>query len=109
MVLRDDIQMEDAKQKAKEYDRLMGIVWTDLGQAINNPKQKSLYTGPGYVEYYRETLKFLSEYDSSGNWDKYDLPLLDKPAKDLSEDEIWDWKVYIAQIRGYLGNIIKDC
>jgi len=86
----------------------MRIVWEDLGKGMNNPKQKSLWIGPLCAEYYREALKFLSEYYPNREWDIYNLPFLDKPVEDLSKDEIVRWRFNIGGMRHYLDKIIED-
>ncbi len=85
----------------------MQIVWEDLGLSINDPEQKQQRIGPQYVKNYQEALKLLSKHDFSGDWDERDLSFLDKSAENLSEDELWDWGVYIMSVRAGLKKVIE--
>jgi len=99
--------MPDIKEKAKEYVRLMDILWKDLDNAI---KLKGDYRklGPRCFENYREAIDCLSKCRPDTNWDDFDLSFLKrKPAEDLSERELYKWRQHVSYIRGYLAKFIE--
>ncbi len=103
--------MKDKKmtklERIKEYDRLMKILYDELAIAINNPAQKHYHVGIQYVRNYQETIKFIKDYPK---WyhEQYDLSLLNKEIKDLSESDLENWQVKITEVRGSLSGIEKE-
>ena len=100
--------MRDIKEKAKEYDRLMEILWRDLEKAMNNPEAKANWLGPLAVQYYQEAKKFLLKYSPSLRPDQFDLLFLKKPIGDLSREELRKWRWNVARIRGCLRSFLKN-
>lgn len=100
-------KMQDRKEKAKKYDRLMKIVWDDLGRAINNPRERSIRLGPQWVQNYQETVSFLIKCFPNQRLDNFNLPFLNKRVEDLSEEELVNWQLNVAQVRGCLDWVLK--
>lgn len=93
------MEEEELRKKIKKYDRILEIVFNDLNDAIKNPGMKPLRVGRRYVREYRDALQFLKQCYPQHRWQQFDLP--HKSPEDFSADELWDWKVNIAYVRGY--------
>jgi len=104
--------MKDKKmtrlERIKEYDRLMKILYDDLKIAINDLAQKHYRVGIGYVRNYRETIEFIKENYPKYYYKQYDLSLLNKEIKTLSESDLVDWQLEVAQVRGSLSRIEEE-
>jgi len=99
---------KDKKKKAKEYVRLMDILWKDLDNAINL-KGDYRRLGPRCIEDYREAISCLSKCYPDRGWEEFDLPFLKgKAAEDLSGEELYEWRRNVGYIRGYLVNFIEE-
>lgn len=99
--------MRDIKEKAKEYDQLMEIVYNDLDRAIENPQERRIRLGRRWVQNYQETVTFLIKCFPRERLDQFNLPFLSKPPQDLSKEELVDWQLNVAQVRGCLDWILK--
>lgn len=94
--------MKDNKllKKIEKQDQILEIMFNELYDAINNPKMKHLKVGLGYVRHHRDALQFLEQCYPQHMWKQFDLT--GKSVEEFSIDDLWDWRVKIAHIRGYL-------
>ena len=104
--------MKDRKmtklERIEECDEVMEVLYHALGKAIDNPAEKERHLNIPYnICKYQETIKFIKDYP---RWyhEQYDLPLLKKETKDLSEKDLKDWLIEILNVRGSLSAIKDD-
>ncbi len=104
--------MKDKKmaklERIKEYDEVMEVLYHALGKAIDNPGEKDRHLNIPYnICKYQETTKFIKGHPR-WHYEEYDLPLLKKEIGDLSESDLVNWQIKIAQVRGSLQGIKDD-
>lgn len=99
--------MRDIKEKIKEYDRLTEILWTDLERAID-PGGMYADLGPRCFQDYQKVRIFLLEHYPCLQLDEFNLPFLNKPAKDMSKRELSKWKRSVTHMRGYLELVLEE-
>ena len=90
-------------ERIKEYCRLMKILYDALKKPIDNPVQKHpKLTIPYNIHKYQETIKFIKENYPKYYYKQYNLSLLNKEIETLSEDDLIDWQLEVARVRGSL-------
>jgi len=96
-------------ERIKEYDEIMGCLYDALEKAIDNPVQKHRQLNIPYnIRKYRETIKFIKENYPNWYQKQYDLSLLNKEIETLSKDDLIDWQLEVALVRGSLSGIEKE-
>ena len=95
-------------ERIKEYHRLMKILYDELAIAINDPTQKHYHVGIQYVRNYQETIKFIKENYPDFYCKQYDLSLLEKKIETLSKDDLIDWQLEVALVKGSLSRIEEE-
>jgi len=100
--------MKDKKmtklERIKKYDEIMECLYNALKKAINDPAQKHRYLNIPYnICKYRETIKFIKENYPNYYYKQYDLSLLNKEIETLSKDDLIDWQLAVALVRGSLS------
>ena len=86
----------------------MKILYDELAIAINDPTQKHYHVGIQYVRNYQETIKFIKGNYPDYYCRQYDLFLLEKKIETLSKDDLIDWQLEAALVKGSLSRIEEE-
>ncbi|MEE9192681.1 MAG: hypothetical protein V3U04_08730 [Candidatus Aerophobetes bacterium] len=101
--------MEDINKKIDKYDCWLKEIWNGLDKAIafakDRPREKNIWVACKYVWHYQEIAEFMVEHSTKSRGD-FDLVFLsEETVRDLSEDQLREWKNKIPVLRDRLENV----
>ena len=101
--------MEDINKKIDKYDCWLKEIWNGLDKGIafakDRPREKNIWVACKYVWHYQEIAEFMVEHSTKSRGD-FDLVFLsEETVRDLSEDQLREWKDKIPVLRDRLENV----